>query len=324
MCINEINPMQEPDSVKEEQITSLIKKVSFWTKDTTGEMYLLEPYKGVQIWINELDLKSSMRFSYTEGGSYLCLSHCLEGRYEMQLPSNRYIYVEKGVLSIDTTPFEGVTSFTKGKYRGLEIIIDLNQIKNNLPALWSECGINLLEIISLPNESDKTYLTQVTPVWDELACELAKHIQKAVLSLEDCRFLLLQLLWKLKEEKKLFRKYYPVFLTPGQRSIVIRTEKKLTVDLQKRYIISKMAEEAGISTTSLKKYFMLYFGKSISTYMKEQRLKKAKQLLKNTSLSIADIANDVGYENQGKFGTMFREEIGSTPLEYRRLHRSDI
>lgn len=39
--------------------------------------------------------------------------------------------------------------------------------------------------------------------------------------------------------------------------------------------------------------------------------------------TISDIADAVGYENQGKFGAAFRRETGVTPLEYRRLYRID-
>lgn len=320
MYINEASPLQEPDYMTEEQINSIIKRIHFRSGNTSGEIYLMEPYDGIQIWVSELDSRSSTLFSYTEEGSFLCLSYCFEGRYEMEMSSKDYIYAEKGILSIDTTPFDGVTSFTKGKYRGMEIIIDLNWMKGSLPDAWAECGIDLLEIADCTHDAEGSLLMKVTPEWEDLAGEMAKSIQEVSLPEGDYRFLLLQLLWKFKHEKKRFQKYNPQFLTPGQRAIAIRTEKKLTSDLQKRFIITEMAEEIGISASSLKKYFTLYFGKSITLYMKEQRLEKAKQLLKNTPMAIAEVANLVGYENQGKFGTMFREEVGCTPIEYRRLH----
>ena len=42
---------------------------------------------------------------------------------------------------------------------------------------------------------------------------------------------------------------------------------------------------------------------SIGTYMKEYRIKQAAILLRQTQATIAEIANQVGYENQSKFAT---------------------
>ena len=44
----------------------------------------------------------------------------------------------------------------------------------------------------------------------------------------------------------------------------------------------------------------------------------AAKLLRTTKQSIAEIAAASGYENQGKFGTVFKKIYGVTPLEYRR------
>ena len=50
----------------------------------------------------------------------------------------------------------------------------------------------------------------------------------------------------------------------------------------------------------------------------KKRMEKAAELLENTNLKVIEIANSVGYENQGKFGTVFKKMYGVTPLEYRR------
>jgi AraC-like DNA-binding protein len=44
----------------------------------------------------------------------------------------------------------------------------------------------------------------------------------------------------------------------------------------------------------------------------------AAKSLRTTKQSIAEIAASSGYENQGKFGTVFKKIYGVTPLEYRR------
>ena len=54
---------------------------------------------------------------------------------------------------------------------------------------------------------------------------------------------------------------------------------------------------------------------------KQAEHEKAKELLATTDESIGEIALASGYEHQGKFGSVFRDSSGVSPLEYRRLNR---
>ena len=95
----------------------------------------------------------------------------------------------------------------------------------------------------------------------------------------------------------------------------------MSEDLRCQIGLPQLAELAGVSPASLKKYFSQVYGVPISVYLRTMRMARAKELLSSTALRISDIADAVGYENQGKFGAAFRRETGVTPLEYRRLYR---
>jgi len=58
-------------------------------------------------------------------------------------------------------------------------------------------------------------------------------------------------------------------------------------------------------------------GCSPNKFIRIVRLNKAKELLVNPSLSIADIAMDCGYNDPGYFARVFKQETGFTPLEWR-------
>lgn len=64
------------------------------------------------------------------------------------------------------------------------------------------------------------------------------------------------------------------------------------------------------------------YGQPIATYMKEYRIHRAMELLRDTSESVADIAAQVGYETQGKFSQAFKDITGTVPTVYRRQCRS--
>ena len=47
-------------------------------------------------------------------------------------------------------------------------------------------------------------------------------------------------------------------------------------------------------------------------------LEKAAALLRETDMSVAEIAGQVGYESQSKFTAAFKEQFGLLPTAYRR------
>ena len=59
----------------------------------------------------------------------------------------------------------------------------------------------------------------------------------------------------------------------------------------------------------------------IAAYMKEYRVRRAMELLRETDAAVAEIAVRVGYESQGKFARAFKEITGCLPTEYRRSSR---
>ena len=108
------------------------------------------------------------------------------------------------------------------------------------------------------------------------------------------------------------------FFTETQVDIAKRVEKIITSDLRQHHPAWELAAQFSVSETSLKNYFRGVFGQNISIYLREVRMKKAAELLTSTRLSVAEIAELVGYMNQSKFASVFKKQFGLSPLEYRR------
>ena len=56
-----------------------------------------------------------------------------------------------------------------------------------------------------------------------------------------------------------------------------------------------------------------------SAYFNKLRMETASRLIMQGKLSIGEIAEKVGYQNQSKFGAAFKKHFGKSPLEYKRL-----
>lgn len=91
-------------------------------------------------------------------------------------------------------------------------------------------------------------------------------------------------------------------------------EKNLHSDLSTEVICKN------INTTRTKLYqiFADELGMGVSTYVRECRLKKAKELLKTTNDSISDIALSVGFSDYNYFTRVFKKQFGMSPYAYRQ------
>ena len=59
-------------------------------------------------------------------------------------------------------------------------------------------------------------------------------------------------------------------------------------------------------------------GKTYTEHLQEKRLSQAGFLLKNTSLSVEEIAIAIGYENKSYFHKLFANKFGTSPKKYRQ------
>ena len=72
-----------------------------------------------------------------------------------------------------------------------------------------------------------------------------------------------------------------------------------------------------ISTRELARLIKRSTGQTFIQLLTSIRMENAKQLLRDTSLSVMDIALQVGYDSSEHFIRTFRKHTGSTPSEYR-------
>lgn len=93
----------------------------------------------------------------------------------------------------------------------------------------------------------------------------------------------------------------------------------LTQNLDRRFTIEELSRRFLINPSSLKEMFKGVYGKSLAAHIKEHRMELAAQLLRGTDLSIAEIAERVGYENQSKFSAEFKKTYELLPTEYRKV-----
>lgn len=82
--------------------------------------------------------------------------------------------------------------------------------------------------------------------------------------------------------------------------------------------VADMARIGGISVSSQERLFRKTFGLTPLMYLRKTRLNAACKLLRDTSISLAEIAVQCGFNDQTNMTRAFRLELKITPLRYRR------
>jgi AraC-like DNA-binding protein len=81
--------------------------------------------------------------------------------------------------------------------------------------------------------------------------------------------------------------------------------------------IEDLSREVALSPYYLIRAFRREYKLTPHQYLVGQRIARAKELLRNTDMSITEICVEVGFESLGSFSTLFRKVVGLSPRAYR-------
>ncbi|VEP18864.1 Transcriptional family (fragment) [Hyella patelloides LEGE 07179] len=79
--------------------------------------------------------------------------------------------------------------------------------------------------------------------------------------------------------------------------------------------ILELAQQVGVRDRTLRNGFRKLFGTTVIGYLNQQRIQQAETILRTGKLSVAEVANLVGYSHLGHFAAAFKRQVGITPRE---------
>lgn len=102
-----------------------------------------------------------------------------------------------------------------------------------------------------------------------------------------------------------------------------RAKEMMCSRLQQGVPLAELARAVNLSPGHFVRAFKQSTGQPPHRWLVEQRIEKAKQLLVNTSLSLAEIALACGFSDQSHFGRVFSRATHTSPGAWRRYLRSN-
>jgi AraC-like DNA-binding protein len=82
--------------------------------------------------------------------------------------------------------------------------------------------------------------------------------------------------------------------------------------------VEEIARESGFSVSYLSRQFKALLGASPSEYVRNFRIAKAAEFLRDGSLKVADVARDLGFADITLFSRQFRQVTGISPTSFRK------
>lgn len=82
-----------------------------------------------------------------------------------------------------------------------------------------------------------------------------------------------------------------------------------------------MAKLCHLSPSYFSRLFTKSTGENFSSYLSRTKIEWAKQLLETSDLSVAQIGEELGFQEPGYFIKQFKRFEGATPLHYRKFYR---
>lgn len=103
---------------------------------------------------------------------------------------------------------------------------------------------------------------------------------------------------------------------------LLRAKDRMDAASHEDWPVRRLARVSGVSETHFARSFKQAFGVPPHRYLLTRRIERATALLRDTDLSITEIAFNTGWESLGTFGRTFRNVTGESPGAVRARTRA--
>ena len=103
-----------------------------------------------------------------------------------------------------------------------------------------------------------------------------------------------------------------------------RAKDLIDRDFAAPFDVPALAREADASRAHFVRSFRKAFGETPHAYLLRRRIERAKELLRNTQLSVTEVSLAVGFRSLRSFSSAFRQLVGEPPQAYARRCRPAV
>ena len=259
----------------------------------------------------------SFSVQHKEADSIMVITYCKSGRICWKMGSGNYVYLGAGDFSVHMMNLcaNSEINLPNENYEGISIYIDLQEFTSNPPNLLLGTEITGTTLYEKLCKNDTLISVAGNEQTDAIFRFFFNQPQNVQLPYQKIK--VLELLVYLYNAEKLSNQCVTEYQAE-QIELIRQIHEQLLNRLEKRITIEELSKQYLMNPTTMKALFKSVYGTSIAAHMKEHRMREAAKMLLESDMSIGEIAFSVGYDNQSKFSTAFKDFFQMLPKEYRK------
>lgn len=285
----------------------------------SGTLTSYTVFNGAEVTYIDIEIHKAYNkyIDMTSRKGFIEINHCLFGRFECEFADHTFTYMGDNELAVYSCEKHVLSSnFTFRPYKGITVLIDVEKMDKTIKTIFKESKIDLYKLVNYLNSADKCFIikseAKIEHVFSELyTVELELQMDYLKIKVLELLLFLINIdIYEIVKRKKYYEKALITKVKSAKESLEKRKEKHVTIE--------QLSKEYNINMTTLKECFKDIYGMPIYTYIKQFRMHKAAELLRETNYKVSDIAGMVGYSNPSKFSEAFYQVIGIKPIMYRK------
>lgn len=302
----------------------VVEKKEFYVSDDTGDAGILAytVFPGTALVYSSIHV-DRFGLGARKEGSYIEIHYCREGRIEKTLNGD-HLCLMPGDLSVtirtrETREF----NFPLRHYHGIIITMDIDAVPECFAQLLEDACVEPLEVAKKLCREKKFFVLRGEARVNHIFSELYSPPEEGKIGYFRVKLLELFLLLNGIDAAE-YETGETLALRP-KIQIAKQAADYLAEHMNQRVTIPELAKRFNVSDSYLKNAFKEAFGVPVYSYVRLQKMQLAAKWLADSDRPIMEIANECGYGNGSKFTAAFRDVMGETPSDYRKLHtgRSD-
>ena len=272
-----------------------------------------EVFQGVTL--SFINAHSSSFVKNGDSGDFLQILHVREGRAEWE-EEGSFCFLSPGDIAIRGCNDDSLLlDFPLEHFHGLSILFDLDKAPKCFSCILEDVRVKPLEIRRRFSPDSRSFIARSDEHITHLFSELYSMDEEYRIPYFKVKVLeLLIFLMAFRRDREDDRRI-PRAQVDNAKAIA----SYLSSHLSERTTLSELSRLFASSPTSIKSSFKKVYGISVYSFAKKVKMEEVARRLRETDLTITDIASSFGYENSSKFAAAFQSVIGRSPSEYRKV-----
>lgn len=244
---------------------------------------------------------------------------CQSGHLLVELAKNRLLAVEEQEILLISDPAQLRSFQTTGNLSGILVSVEIQTAREYFLPACSAVGLEVdVQRIQEKMKAQEGCMVLSDRPWTQVLFEHLERLSEeakgryVIFKVVELLYLLCMKSANLKEDiASSTGGYIARSITDARAYMENHLAEKLT--------ISDLSDRFSISPTSLKSGFRRMYGTTLHHWLVEQRMKRARELLQSTDMTIQQIAQMVGYDGVSQFNVTFKRHYGVTPGQFAKM-----